>query len=405
MHYTVRKMLRQVVVASACLFLLARTYAQQTPATPPATTQPSPKPPQPTGRITGTVFCADTHKPARGAQVRSLVGTVITDAEGRYTIDHLKPGLQHIRAVLPGYITPDIPEAPTPDSNSSIPPSDLWVLVSPGETAVHNITLERGAALSGRIYFADGAPATATTVLVGRRSPVTDPTSPAMWTILPNWMTQTTTIDDRGNYRISGLAPGTYRISATPRLQGYGNGGNFNLVEAPSPDDDHDAFPNVTIYAGDTIHPTSARTFTVRPGDEITGIDITIPLAILRRVHGTVNGTDGLSINAGFITLIDSADDALRFRTDFHNDGSFLFAAIPPGTYKLSISHAFHGKPGSNANRFGEDEPDIPTNAYASFSTSILVKDSDLLDLHYDLTEIPMPPQKPDDSNDDPDPK
>jgi len=383
MHYTVRTMLRQLVVASVCLCLLAPSHAQQTPA-------PTPKPPQPTGRVTGTVYCSDTHKPARGAQVRSLVGTVTTDAEGRYTIDHMKTGPQHIRAVFPGYITPDLPkEAPKPDATGTIPLSDLWVNIAPGETAVHNIFLERG-----------GAPATAIFLRVELRSPITDPAAPAKWTVQTTWMTQTIQIDDLGHFRISGLAPGTYRISATPRVQDFSNGDNFDLQEAPSPDDDIAATTNLTVFSGDTIHPAAAKTFTVRPGDEITGIDITIPLSILRRIHGTLTGTNGLSINAGSIMLTDTADDSLHYRTGLYNDGSFLFAAIPPGTYKLTISHAFHGKPGDHPHLFSEDEPDIPTNAYTNFSTTILVKDSDLLDLHYNLTEIPMPPPKPADPDD-----
>jgi hypothetical protein len=82
-----------------------------------------------------------------------------------------------------------------------------------------------------------------------------------------------------------------------------------------------------------------------------------------------------------------------------NRDGTFLFAAIPSGTYKLSTSDVYFGVRDEDDSR--DFMPLKKKRAYANGALSVIVEDSDVLDLNLSLPEIPMPPKKPGDDDDD----
>jgi hypothetical protein len=92
---------------------------QDSPQTPPQIKRPAPV--QHNGRIMGTIICADTHRPARGAMV-TLVPLPSADgkqeagggpstfarvaSDGSYSMEHVAPGEYGVIAMLPGYLSP-----------------------------------------------------------------------------------------------------------------------------------------------------------------------------------------------------------------------------------------------------------------------------------------------------------
>src|ERR1700760_613168 len=106
----------------------------------------------------------------------------------------------------------------------------------------------------------------------------------------------------------------------------------------------------VRVYAGDTLHQKAARTYDLRAGEEISGIDITIPLEAFHSVRGHLSSVDGRAINMGDLKLTDPGDDAFSMSTKLHRDGSFTFPSVPSGTYTLSTTNA----------RIGEMPGDLP---------------------------------------------
>src|SRR5579862_2537367 len=68
---------------------------------------------QPTGSLSGTVYCADTNQAARLAEIYlfHISGKAFgsqsrgqTDLEGRFSLHHVEEGDYYVVAVLPGYV-------------------------------------------------------------------------------------------------------------------------------------------------------------------------------------------------------------------------------------------------------------------------------------------------------------
>ncbi|HZL28189.1 MAG TPA: carboxypeptidase-like regulatory domain-containing protein [Acidobacteriaceae bacterium] len=410
-----------------CLAVLALlvipVIAQDTsaaPGPPPGHAPVKPPPPPPrNARITGTVLCADTHRPARGAMVAILPlpptdakqqgntgSEVLTRAgsDGAYIADHLVAGEYSVIAMLPGYLSP-MDDFTAEDMSSNSPEKMRGLLIKYGtvvvaaqETGRFDVTLQRGAAVSGQVLYSDGSPASQVTMDVQKvdaKPPTTKSAEDAMnagalMRIL--FMHQSQSTDDLGHFRIAGLPPGTYRVAAVQAPMNPLNGGGDEFMGglmglAPNAHDMH-------IYSGDTLHKKAAKTYELRSGDEVTGIDITIPSDDFHRIQGRLSTPDGRGITTATLTLTDTTDDSLIFRGDLSRDGAFVFTGVPAGTYTLAATDA---KIGTMPEGFPDNMPvraDMikATNAFADSNTSVIVKESDVADVNLTLTEVPLSP-------------
>ena len=378
----------------------------------------APQPPR-TGVITGTVMCGDTRRPARGAMVlvtgvpppagkeaenatRSSEAMTRVASDGTFTAPHLAAGEYSVIVMLPGYLSlfDTVMETALAD-NSPDKMRDMLrkagtLQVSATGAAHTDITLQRGAAVSGRVLYTDGSPATQVMLDIQNisappRKPGTgDPEELMMMSMVRTIFThQSQSTDDQGHFRIAGLAPGKYRVAAVEAsaepLGGMGEEAGFAAMLGGSrPSDLH-------IFSGDTLHRKDAKVYELRSGDEVTGIDITIPTEAFHRVSGRLAGKDGRNINSAKLLLTDAADDTLVFNATPARDGAFMFAAVPAGTYNLSASEARildvpQDYPENMPVRYGKI-----TNAFGDATVAVIVKDSDVPDVRLPLTEVPVP--------------
>ena len=390
--------------------------AQSTPPTNP------PKPPPATASITGTVLCSDTHRPARGAMVMAQpipkkghadvsFGASMSRVglDGTYTLNHLRPGDYTVVALLPGYLSPfddlqvDQTTGPNEDEMRERLAQNGVVSVRDNETVRLDVSLERGATISGRVLYSDGAPATQVLLNLEdtNAKPSTtkthDPNVPdinAGSLVRGVFLHQTQGTDDQGNFRISGIKPGTYRIAAIQPAENLADsdGDGFGVILGMVGDT-----RSIRIYSGDVLHKNNAKKYELRAGDDVGGVEITIPVFAFRRVQGQLTTLDGRPIFAGVLTLTDASDDSFVLHTAPAHDGTFLFPEVPSGTYNLAVTGA---KLGTIPDGIPEGMPlqeQMLQNAqsFADSTTTVLVKDSDVTDLSIQLQNSPPAPNQP----------
>ncbi len=393
--------------------------AQSTPEIKP------PKPPPATAHITGIVLCDDTHRPARGAMVMaflipksgpfqpnigSSMARVATD--GTYSVDHLTAGDYTVIALLPGYLSPfdDVALNENFDIDKALSRETLThngiVSIRDDETAHMDLTIRRGGTLSGRVTYSDGAPATQTTISIedvnakpkprtspnpnGDQAMTADPVINAGGFLRSVMLHQSQGTNDQGDFRISGIKPGTYRVAATlPPTNINADAEGLNIILGLPSDTG-----SLRIYSGDTLHKNAAKTYDLRPGDEIGGIDITVPAYIFHRVQGQLSTLDGRPIFVGTLTLTDASDDSFVLHAMPARDGTFVFPEVPSGTYKLAVSEARLGKlPDGIPEGMPVQAPILQNaRAFADKTTTVLVKDSDITDLTVQLQNDPPAP-------------
>lgn len=317
----------------AVTFVLAASLAVpaggQAPAVRPAAPQPPPRDAQPppvrtgTAAIRGRVVAADTVRPLRRVQLSvaslDLGGprprTTSTDEDGRYEIADLPGGLYTVTATRGGFLSLRYGQLRPREQARTIE------LVE-GQVAENiNLALPKASLISGRITDESGEPMAGVWVFAmrsiyfaGRRQIV--PTS------------ELVTTDDVGEYRIGGLAPGTYTVGArTSQQWSVDAAGDETMGYAP------------TYYPGTTTVTAAARV-TVGVAQEARGTDFGMIPGRSATVSGTAfdsrgrpfpNVVMGLEIRGEGGGMFTSVGGVGRVAPD----GTFTIRGVPPGDYKL----------------------------------------------------------------------
>lgn len=285
-----------------------------------------------TGTVTGHVYCADTQKPARFANLRLQPvdaqggrfgfrgGFATTGSDGSFRITSISPGDYYADVTMPGYVQPlrgllrDLDNL-APADRDRITAQLTRVSVSANQTANVQIMLYRGAAISGSVSFDDGTPAAGVPVqaFILTASTGTQVAGSARQQSFAGFA-QT---DDRGQFRLTGLADGSYVVFAAPRS----------------------IFP---IYYGNTIERGKAKKLDIHAGDEVPGVDIQIPAAGMHSVSGVVvSQQDGHALSRASVQLRLSSGDTGTISATTALDGTFTFNAVPDGKFTVQISNAY----------------------------------------------------------------
>lgn len=220
------------------------------------------------GTISGSIV-NERGEPMPGANVflralgtQNAGRTTAADAEGRFRVTGLEAGLYHITGFSPAYVIQP------PDADGG----PFYYRV--GDTV--RVEMVKGGVITGTVVNAAGEPVVGIRV---RALCIRDQKGQDRPPQLGNAERAT---DDRGIYRIYGLAPGTYIVTA-------GGGGNQSYQLSPYETD-------VPLYAPSSTR-DAATEFTVRGGEETTA-DIRYRSEPGHTVSGIVkvNGNNAASV-------------------------------------------------------------------------------------------------------------
>jgi hypothetical protein len=315
--------------------------------------RPAKKAKQPTGTITGTVYCGDTNLPAREATIYLLQiakdangsrSAGSTDLEGHFAIHHVHEGTYYVVAQLPGYLNPvaNLTEsrlqAMTDDERKALESRMSAVTISPGESAEVSLRLERAAEIDGTVLYDDGAPGIGLAVVLKPVSKQSDtpafeqPVLPVA-SLMDRLGRQT---DDRGRFRILGVPPGEYLVSASIPTSNSGPDDANPLVEALQ----SSGIGALIVYAGNTTRASAAKVIKIESGDASKDADITIPLSKLHTVRGhVVLKSTGQAPPAATVNLKYSDTHELA-RSAVAPNGEFELNYIAEDNYVLAATAA-----------------------------------------------------------------
>ena len=318
----------------------------------------------PTGIVTGHVFCGDTNGPARLATVMlepadaidgytsankggisARLDSVQTLTDGSFAMPHVAPGTYYVFATFPGYVSPLAALGVSADQISS-PDKALKeqiarvvprVTVQPGAPAAVDVTLQRGAIVSGTVLYDDGSPAPGLDVRLlvrqkdARGEKWVEPRQGPVQNTLP------AKTDDRGAFRIPDLPAREYLLAVQLHVAHttYNIGGKGYSI---SMDGDYD----ISIYSGNKLRSKEATPFTLKLEEDRPGEDITVPLAKLHRVSGFLTAArDGHSVNGGKVSLLHADDRSELASTELaRDDTGWTLSFVPEGDYILRISNS-----------------------------------------------------------------
>lgn len=251
-------------------------------------------------------------KPARGIKVSLVPGpygaaatpgrqSVVTDEEGRYEFKELPAGRYGILAASYIYVSSDI-------LNQQSRPFRLCVVAASEKLDNIDIKLSRGGVITGRITDASGNPV----ILGGVQISLVDESGKRLgyWGSGNPEMFQT---DDRGVYRLFGLLPGRYLVSAGGRVA-------------------HGIY--LPVYYPGVNDPAQAKLVEVSEAGEATSIDIKLgPIEKTFAASGrVVDGVTGQPVVGALVDFNGEVGRSLDARSEFRFNG------LRRGQYKVQAT-------------------------------------------------------------------
>lgn len=309
-----------------------------------------------TAVIMGTVLIGGTGQPADGVRLtlngNELRGTrsAISDDNGKFAFLALPAGTYSLRATKTGYVSATYGQKQPGRPGTSI------VLAVGQQLKDISLEVPKGGVVSGTVFDEKNRPAVSVPVRLLQWT----------WQSGERVMRQvgSGTTDDRGVYRIFGLAPGDYVVNATPRntsttmftaedIQGlarmeelYAKG--LASMESMRVEIARDmAMPNATnepvsgyatIFYPGTPQPGNATPVKVGVSQEHLGIDFQLQRVSLSKVTGTVMAPAGVNAQSVQVRMVEIGamiPGMQQFSARPNQQGIFTFNAVPPGQYHL----------------------------------------------------------------------
>jgi hypothetical protein len=293
---------------------------------PPRATRPGEDAQKGTSVLRGYVLAADAGNPIRRALVRATSqdgrsgGMTQTDADGRFEMKELRGGRYTLMVSKAGYVSMSY--------GQRRPEQQGTVLEIPDGTMVDKIafSLPRGGVITGTVLDEFGEPVAGAQVNAlrfryvggGRR-------------LMPSGNGST---DDRGMFRVYGLVPGDYYLSAALRAPQQMMMGTANVASSPV-----EGYAP-TYYPG-TPNPAEATRITVRAAEETSNISVALVATRLSTVSGRAVTSANAPVVQGMVMLMSADRTSLPFGMSNNGmtraDGTFQLLGVAPGTYNLSL--------------------------------------------------------------------
>ena len=345
--------------------------------------------------VSGHVVCTDTNAPARLAKVtlnpivnfdaKTAMETeaargATTDMDGAFSIPGVAAGRYLVLVELAGYVSgvsgldTDAREH-LKDASRTPPLGSTVIEVANGLPVTVDVTIERGASVSGTIRYDDGSPAIG--ILVGlERKNSKGAWEPALQSTLQTFSffskahDGSEATDSTGGFHIDGMPSGEYILHAhlspqTITLPVSGSGA-FGVYDHPG--------VQLDFYSGDVFWRKQAKAIKLGSGEDVDE-SMDIPLSKLTTVSGTVIATaDGHGVNMGTVTLAPQDDPDETRSTEIGEDGGFRFLYVPAGDYVLRTQDAADG-PSKTQWKRGEDVQ-VHLHPYGKAETALHVGDA-----------------------------
>lgn len=323
-------------------FAIDITLTPNPPIVDPAGRPPRPaEEPKGTARLAGRITDATSGKPIRGARLlllptegMRLTNWAGTNAQGRFEYTGLAARKYTLQVSADKYLTLEYGRARPGESGVPIDVMD-------GQDVRADVLLPRASAAEGTLTDEFGDPAPGVVVQLARRQ-----YAAGRQRLMPvTGRIQPQPTDDKGHYRVIGLEPGDYYVTALGGAFADQNGaGGF----AP------------TFYPG-TTDSGAAVPVSVSPGADNLAVSFTLVPARTLSVRGTMIGPDGAPVSRGTLWLM--TPDRLK-RADFNlargstdADGQFTLRNVPQGSYTMqgfgSPPAGYRGPGNLNAMPFG----------------------------------------------------
>jgi hypothetical protein len=320
-----------------------------------------------TASVSGQVTCADTNAPARLAIVslerlpdesktksadsheehEESAGELKTDTDlnGRFYIGSVPPGRYYVLGKFDGYASPYAlidgkdPNRISEEARKQLAATILIVSIDASRPATVNLRLERSPEISGTVLYDDGGSAAALKLRLIRKADTGSATTvnPARAAgEMAFWGSEVMT-DAHGRFRMVGMPAGEYALKVSLPMEQVEIGGLLSGNVALN------VHPNgglgLPVYSGNKFRASDA-TFTVVEQNSQTGsFDITIPLAGLHSIRGSVTAKrDGHALNAGEVHLLYADTHEELMTVYIQADGSFMIPYAPEDHYILQES-------------------------------------------------------------------
>ena len=277
---------------------------------------------QGTAIVRGRVTAAVSGVPLRRVRITLAGGTLanrltsVTNVRGEFEVRNVPAGSYSLTAARPGYLTVQ---------HGQRRPGEAGRPIEVGEQQAAeriDIALPRASALSGRIFDEAGDPAPGVGVeaveiryVRGRREPIAAGIA---------------TTNDIGQFRISGLEPGTYYLRAAS-------------VETWQSDDGREILAYAHTFYPGAAAPDQTRALTLPVGEQMGGLDFALVPGRAATVTGTLVSTTGEPLGGRQVNtdrimrgvgggLVGAA---FARNTTTRTDGTFELRGLPAGEYML----------------------------------------------------------------------
>jgi hypothetical protein len=286
-------------------------------------------------RVTVRTFSTQGGQGFGGRQPRMAT----TDADGRYELSELPAGTYQVMAMKGAFVQQSYGQR---SRNGPGRPIEL----ADGQSVDKiDFVLARGGVIVGRVVDELGEPMAEVSVQAMRFVPVSGSSR-----LVP--MGRNATSDDLGQFRLYGLAPGEYIVSAHMRNMMFG-------PETPPAGDNSGYAPT---YSPGTTSVAEATRVQVQSGQEVNA-DVQLTAARMLRVSGVILTSLGKAPENGFLRLVPKGDVVMGGMMGLNApilNGTFSFNQVSPGSYTLTVRVGGEFGPGrSRSGSEGQDDSEF----------------------------------------------